>query len=561
VIAEQALDSLGALVGLDAGWVIRTATPGIERLIARPRESALERPLREFLVPHTADATIEALAQAVQASHPMVVAATLEGNRPVLLVPVPTRAPSAEIYVLVTDLLRARGIRSAPPGTPVDLAQRHEDSAAVYRARLTDVEAELGEAALLFEVSDDIATSLDRRVVLTRVVEHATRLCRAHTVAAELLDPDTGLLAVGAVSGDPAGQLSGFPVRPDGTLAGRAIAEGGPVTATGRESEPLYARYSLEGERRRLLTSMAVPLIAGSTVVGALVFSRRGAQFDAAEVQRAERFARRVAIAIRNARVYSKLSRELEELREAQAQLVQTEKLSAVGRLAAGTAHEINNPLAAIVGNAELLLRRERLTPTQGERVDRILHAAYRAARIVKELLAFVRAQPPELGPTDVTRLLRDAVAERADDLALDRIQLVEQLTQLPVIQGDAQQLGQVFGNILDNALDAVKATPEGQGRLIRLASWTGTDHLQIRIENSGSPIGEAVLSRIFDPFFTTKDVGRGAGLGLSVCQGIVTAHGGRIWAENGAHGVAFVIELPSGERSASAPDAPISTD
>jgi signal transduction histidine kinase len=219
--------------------------------------------------------------------------------------------------------------------------------------------------------------------------------------------------------------------------------------------------------------------------------------------------------------------------------------MAALGKLGAGAAHEINNPLAAIVGNAELLLRREPLSADGRGRVERILEGAYRAAGVIRRLLVAVRARPLDLGPTDVVGVLRDAVAARAPDLEREGVLVADELGPGPVLQADAQQLGEAFAAIVDNALDAVRATPPEHGRTLRLAARAHEGHLLIRIENSGAPISAEALPRIFDPFFTTKPVGEGAGMGLAVCQGIVAAHGGRVFAENLPHGVAIVLELP----------------
>ncbi len=531
--AALVLDRLGAVIGFDAGWVVRSATPGLERLVGRPADHVVGQSLRSLLAPATADATITALAEAVQAASRRVVAGTLAGNRAILLAPAPMAVPSAQIYVVVTDVL--------------DLAHRapHSDTAEVFRARLVDVEQRLVEVALLAEIADDISGSLDPAVVLPRVADHGVRLCRAHCVAVEVLDPDSGLLAVAALAGVFRPSAAVPPAPREATLAGRALAAGSAIELTGDEAERQAARYA-GGEETRFRTTLAVPLLADGAPLGAVVFCRAGTRpFDPTEIQRAQQLARRTAPAVQNARAHAALERQLAELKESQAELVQAEKLAALGRLGAGAAHEINNPLAAIVGNAELLLRREPLTSTAQERVERILHAAYRAARVIRQLLAFVRGYPIDLAPTDVVAVLRQVVAEQGEDLETDGIAVVDELESVPPVAADGRQLAQVFGHILDNALDAVKALPAETGRTIRLASGTAPGHARLHIENSGLPIAEDTLPRIFDPFFTTKAVGQGAGLGLAVCQGIVSAHGGRIFAENLPAGVAIVMELP----------------
>jgi signal transduction histidine kinase len=535
---EAALDRLGALVGLDAGWTVRSATPGFARLVGRPQEAVIGRALADLLAPGTAHATLAALSEAVQAVDRATVPATLLGERAVLLVPVPTLAPSAEIYVLVTDLL---------PGDE-DLSRRA--IADVFRARLVEVEEQLTEAALLAEIADDVSAALDTDQVLGRIVDHAARLCRAQFAAVELYDPDSGLLTLGAVSSDPERTPDAPPVPADQTAAGRAIAAGVPVETVHDSDDPRLSHYLPAGPGGRAGTGppllLTVPLAAGGRTLGALVLGRRPPRpFEDADVYRGQRLARRAALAIRNARAHGGLAGELAAVREAQPAVVHSEKMAALGRLAAGAAHEINNPLAAIVGNAELLIRREALTPSAQQRAERILQASYRVARIVRQLLAFVRAQPFEFNPTDVTVVLREAVAARSQDLEVEGVRVVDELGDLPAVPADAPQLEQAFANVLDNALDALRERAAEHPRTIRLRSGVTADTIQLRIENSGPPIPDAVLPSIFDPFFTTKEVGRGAGLGLSVCEGIVTAHGGRIRAENLPDGLAMVVELP----------------
>jgi signal transduction histidine kinase len=530
-VAALAVDHLGALIGVDAGWVVRSATPGLERLAGQPAESLTGRSLRSLLDADTADSTIEQLAQAIQAERRMAVPGRLAGDRPVVFIPAPTPEPSAEIYLLVTDT--------------VGDTTRAAETAEVFRARLVEVEEQLADVALLSDVSEDISASLDPGLVLPRIAEHALRLCRAQAVGVETFDRQRTLLQLVAFAEIGRGAVSAPPVPPDGTLAGRALAAGTTLELTGDEAERHGARYAA-GQTARYRSILAVPLLAGGAAQGALVLCRTAARpFSATEVLRARKLARRAAPVVRNVRAHAELRHELAEVQHGQAELVQAEKVAALGKLGAGAAHEINNPLAAIVGNAELLLRRESLTAGARERVDRILEAAYRAARVIRQLLTFVRPQAPDTTPTDVVRVLRQVVAERTGTRALHGVRLVDELDSVPAVAADGRQLAQVFANILDNALDAVETTPDGHDRTIRLTSHPLPGRVRIGIENSGLPIAAESLPRIFDPFYTTKAVGQGAGLGLSVCRGIVSAHGGRIVAENLPDGVAILVDLP----------------
>jgi signal transduction histidine kinase len=292
---------------------------------------------------------------------------------------------------------------------------------------------------------------------------------------------------------------------------------------------------------------LAVPVVADGPPLGALVLCRRPeAPFTDADIHRARRLARRSAIALRNATTHAELGAELARIRDGEAAAVRREKVAAVGRLAAGAAHEINNPLAAVVGNAELLMRRDALAPGGRERAERIVSAAYRVSRIVEDLLAYARAGAIAPEPTDVGRLLRDTVAGRREALDAAGVRVEDELAGLPPVAADARQLAKVFASVVQNGLDALRERPPGE-RTLRLAGRRVDGGVELAIENSGPPIPPAILPRIFDPFFTTREVGQGLGLGLAVADGIVAAHGGEIRAENlpGSAGVAIRIRLP----------------
>jgi signal transduction histidine kinase len=233
-------------------------------------------------------------------------------------------------------------------------------------------------------------------------------------------------------------------------------------------------------------------------------------------------------------------TRQLERTR---AQLVQSEKLAALGELVAGVAHELNNPLTSVIGYAQLLESGE-LGPEEAQRaVGIVLQEADRARRIVQNLLTFARRRTHERNPVDINAAIEQTVALRRYELERSGVEFVLQLApDLPKIYGDLFQLQQVFLNVINNAAQAM---PEGRGRLeIRTTHRDG--RVVIEIADTGTGIPPEYLHRIFDPFFTTKDVGQGTGLGLSISYGIVRDHGGEIYAENRPEGGArFTIELP----------------
>jgi PAS domain S-box-containing protein len=226
-------------------------------------------------------------------------------------------------------------------------------------------------------------------------------------------------------------------------------------------------------------------------------------------------------------------------------QLLQQEKLAAVGQLASGVAHELNNPLAGVMAFSQLLLATPGVPDDARESAETIHAEARRAAKIVSNLLTFARQHQPERAHTDVNAVLRDTIALRRYALQAQGITVIEELaTELPPTWADAFQLQQVFLNLLGNAEQAV-AEP-AQERRIRIRSEERGDRLVVAVRDSGPGIAPADVGRIFNPFYTTKPVGQGTGLGLSIADGIVREHGGRIQVESApGAGAEFIVELP----------------
>ena len=227
-----------------------------------------------------------------------------------------------------------------------------------------------------------------------------------------------------------------------------------------------------------------------------------------------------------------------------QAKLVHTEKMAAVGQLVSGVAHEVNNPLTAILGFADLLLENPELTDQVRDDLQVIVQESQRTREIVQNLLSFARQTPPEKQRVDVNQVLRRTISLRAYDLANHGIELIEEFdSNLPEVVGDAHQLQQVFLNILNNACDAVQETGR-RGRIV-VATGHSTGLVEVRFRDNGTGIRHP--ERIFDPFFTTKEVGKGTGLGLSICYGIVREHNGEIVCFNNgeSEGATFAIRLP----------------
>jgi signal transduction histidine kinase/CheY-like chemotaxis protein len=251
-----------------------------------------------------------------------------------------------------------------------------------------------------------------------------------------------------------------------------------------------------------------------------------------------------------------RLTATVDQLKSTQAQLLQSEKLSAIGQLVAGVAHELNNPLTSVIGYAqlieeEMLLARSvadlRPLSELAQDLRRVVEESERAARIVRNLLAFARRQAAERSPQDIVELVTRVLSLRAYDLRLHAIDLRTAYEPgLPPVVADASQLQQALLNLILNAEQAMRG--RATRRLTVSAHFDeAASAVELSVADTGHGIDEASLTRIFDPFFTTRDVGGGTGLGLSTCYGIVRDHGGQIHVESRVHvGTSFSMLLPA---------------
>lgn len=238
------------------------------------------------------------------------------------------------------------------------------------------------------------------------------------------------------------------------------------------------------------------------------------------------------------------IARDVTELRRAQSQLQQADKLAAMGQLVSGVAHEINNPAAIISGFAQTLMLDD-LRPEQREIVEMVRDEAMRIGQITTNLLAFARMSGPERSLVDVNELVRRTHTLRAYHLNTLNVSVQLELDDAePRVWANVSELQQMLLNLLINAEQALETHPGPRSITLR----TRSDQAEVRIEcrDSGPGIPSDIRTRIFDPFFTTKPEGVGTGLGLSICYGIVKGHGGRIWVESEpGHGASFVVALP----------------
>jgi signal transduction histidine kinase len=235
---------------------------------------------------------------------------------------------------------------------------------------------------------------------------------------------------------------------------------------------------------------------------------------------------------------------DITEERNLQERLYLTDRLASVGEMAAGIAHELNNPLTGVVALSQLILESGVPDEIKAD-VEAISSEGRRAAGVVKNLLAFARSHTLASEPTDLNTVIKEVLSLRAYEHKVNNIEVTTNLApDMPMLVTDRFQMQQVFLNIILNAEQAM-IEAHSRGRLT-ISSAVVEGWARYSFFNDGPEIPPEILKRIFDPFFTTKDVGKGTGLGLSICYGIITNQGGTIYARNQhGEGAVFIIDLP----------------
>jgi signal transduction histidine kinase len=398
---------------------------------------------------------------------------------------------------------------------------------AASQRRLADARRSM---SLFSDLVGTLGFGAERDDLLQRIVEAAVDLLQVDWSLLLLLE-DGDAMVPGAAAGVPPGALTGLriPAERDGWQRLWSVPSPGrlePIAVT----VPWPATSMAGGQD----AALAVPLVGNGRRLGALLVAATPTRRLRAGEDRLVRTLAELAV----------LALEKHNLAH---QLVHTQRLSTVGRLVAGIAHELNNPLAVILGSLDLL-RQEPVAERLSERLGRVATQTQRAVKIVRTLLALTRNRPPQRATVPLAALLTETLELAAYDLKHSRVRVVWQLREdLPPVVGDPDQLRQVFTNLVLNACQAM-AGSGGTGTLTIGADVVPAgDRIRVHLADSGPGIPAEHLPRLFEPFFTTRGEEEGTGLGLAICQWIAESLGGRISVDSlPGQGARFTVELPA---------------
>lgn len=402
----------------------------------------------------------------------------------------------------------------------------------------------------VYRASRALFSAMSLENLLPRLAKLSAEVLKADDAVLLLRTQDGGLetaAAIGLARGDEEARRSRLELAR--RVMGRRAPDSPPSILGPPAGDPDLKDLPLKG----VAACLVCPLTAQGEAEGAWVACRRvsGGPFSGSDAREAVIFSSLMAQAIRNARIHRALEekvRDLEEanrrLKEANFLLIRTEKLATVGQLAAGIAHELNNPLAGSLGLCRVLAEDGSIPESARRDFEAMRGRLVSCASIVKDLLTFARQETPRREPVGVGPLLEAVVNLCRHDFEKAGLGLEQDAqASLPPVLGDPSLLQQVFMNLATNARHAMEGR---QGAKLKITASREGDALSVRFQDEGCGIPRENLGRIFDPFFTTKPPGRGTGLGLSISHGIIQQHGGRIEIESVVgKGSAFTVQLP----------------
>jgi signal transduction histidine kinase/DNA-binding response OmpR family regulator len=420
------------------------------------------------------------------------------------------------------------------------------------------LEQHVKELRILYGLGRSVSSLLDLEQVLNRVVEAAIYLTGAEEGSIMLIDEGSGDLYMRAARGVGETHARGFRVRVQDSIAGRVLRAGEPIMLGGRRQDDTY-KVKTDYFVKALLN---VPLKVGDEVIGVLAVNNRDAAraFSSRHMRMLIALADYASISIYNARLYQDLAASRDKIEKwgqdleatisertmaleaTQAQLHRSEKLAALGHMAAGLVQEMSDPVNTVLGHVRLLenkLAGESQTRMSLEAIER---EALRCQITLQSLVDFAKRTPPELHPVDMNELLELAWRRVDDELPVHSVEIVRGFDpHLPLVQADRKQIEQALAQLIRNACEAMRL-----GGTLRLITRSVASEIQVIVADTGQGLSPEQLRHIFDPFYSVNEQGRQAGMGLSIAYGAIERHGGTIEVESQERrGTTFTIHLP----------------
>ncbi len=413
---------------------------------------------------------------------------------------------------------------------------------------------------LVNEIGKKINSILDIDSLLNVVVRLLKEGFDFYCVAIGIVEGENLIIrkTLGGAKGELVPRIGKLKIGKEGIM-GWVAGNGKPLLVPDVNNDP---RYFLIEELSKTRSEVCVPIISQGKIIGDLdVQSDKVDAFSQNDLDLMQSITSQIAIALRNATLFEELKKAYNDLKQTEAQLIQQEKMASVGQLAAGVAHELNNPLGGILGYSQLALEKisrkslkdlnEDDLTTYTQYLKDIVQQGQRSKKIVQQLLKFARASTKEVfRPLDINVILDETLSFTRHHLEMGNVELKKNLLpSLPKIMGNASQLQQVFTNIILNSLQSMP-----QGGELKISTEKIDENkqemIQIAFSDTGCGIPQGNISKIFEPFFTTKEVGSGTGLGLSVSYGIIKDHKGEIMVKSEVgKGTTFTILLPPGSK------------
>ena len=395
---------------------------------------------------------------------------------------------------------------SAYQGFVLDITERKQAEQEIRRRNR--------ELLVLNAIGQTLNQPFELDEMLDRALRQLVELFGGDQGAVYLLDRDTHVLSRAAAFGMRSEYARHFPPTPfpaDLLEHIRAVR----ATILSQPGLPLPRVFRQVEQAEGIVASQILVLWSRSQPIGLLSLGHRSPkEFAPAELNLLATVGSQIAVAVEKAQLYEETRAAYENLRQTQEQLLQSEKMAAVGQLISGVAHELNNPLTAILGYGQLLASADVASAQGAEYVEKLYKQAQRTHRIVQNLLSFARQHKPERMPVQLNQILEDTLALREYDLRANNIIVHREFAEdLPQISADAHQLQQVFLNILNNAVDAVLGMQIAGELWVRTTQDPDANRLVVEFIDNGPGVKE--IPKVFDPFYTTKPVGKGTGLGF----------------------------------------------